>query len=77
MNPNMLCQGKGLVLPNLNIDGTTTHVRFILIPLPNYAMSKESPFALNKALKGICGEQKSVKRTRSGDPLVKIQISHT
>ncbi|GFS48804.1 hypothetical protein TNCV_748531 [Trichonephila clavipes] len=61
MDPILLCQGKGLVLPNLSIDETAQHVRFLLISLPNNAMSVQSPFTIHKALKGIGGEPKSVK----------------
>ncbi|GFV38546.1 uncharacterized protein TNCV_748591, partial [Trichonephila clavipes] len=78
MDPILLCQGKGLVLPNLSIDETAQHVRFLLISLPNNAMSVQSPFTIHKALKGIGGEPKSVKRLRSGDLLVETSSStHT
>ncbi|GFV70107.1 uncharacterized protein TNCV_3714841 [Trichonephila clavipes] len=76
MDPSLLCQGKGLVLPNLAIDETAKRVRFLLISLPNNAMSLKSPFSIHKALKGIGGEPKSVKRLRSGDLLVET-ISST
>ncbi|GFW07835.1 hypothetical protein TNCV_3919681 [Trichonephila clavipes] len=63
--PSLLCQGKGLVLPNqLHIDQIATNVRFLLIPLQNVEMSKKSPFAIHKALIGIGGEPKTVKRLR-------------
>ncbi|GFX14648.1 uncharacterized protein TNCV_4016461 [Trichonephila clavipes] len=76
MDPSLLCQGKGLVLPNLTIDETAKRVRFLLISLPNNAMSLKSPFAIHKALKGMGGEPKFVKRLRSGDLLVET-ISST
>ncbi|GFW50595.1 uncharacterized protein TNCV_2888971 [Trichonephila clavipes] len=76
MDPSLLCQGKGLVLPNLSIDETAKRVRFLLISLPNNAMSVKSLFTIHKALKGIGGEPKSVKRLRSGDLLVET-ISST
>ncbi|GFU46502.1 putative RNA-directed DNA polymerase from transposon BS [Trichonephila clavipes] len=75
MDPILLCQGKGLVLPNLSIDETAQRVRFLLISLPNNAMSVQSPFTIHKALKGIGGEPKSVKRLRSGDLLVETSSS--
>ncbi|GFT52187.1 uncharacterized protein TNCV_2530561 [Trichonephila clavipes] len=75
MDPSLLCQGKGLVLPNLSIDETAQRVRFLLISLPNNALSIKSPFTLHKALKGIGGEPKSVKRLRSGDLLVETSSS--
>ncbi|GFX80409.1 putative RNA-directed DNA polymerase from transposon X-element [Trichonephila clavipes] len=75
MDPSLLCQGKGLVLPNLSIDETAQRVRFLLISLPNNAMSVQSPFKIHKALKGIGGEPKSVKRLRSGDLLVETSSS--
>ncbi|GFT51162.1 uncharacterized protein TNCV_4817591 [Trichonephila clavipes] len=61
MDPSLLCQGKGLVLPNLSIDETAQRVRFLLISLPNNAMSVQSPFAIHKALKGI-GVWRSIAR---------------
>ncbi|GFX46029.1 uncharacterized protein TNCV_1919961 [Trichonephila clavipes] len=67
--------GKGLVLPNLSIDETAQRVRFLLISLPNNAMSVKSPFTIHKALKGIGGEPKSIKRLRSGDLLVETSSS--
>ncbi|GFY00718.1 uncharacterized protein TNCV_2141101 [Trichonephila clavipes] len=75
MDPSLLCQGKGLVLPNLSIDETAQRVRFLLISLPNNAMSVKSPFTIHKALKGIGGEPKSIKRLRSGDLLVETVSS--
>ncbi|GFX47400.1 uncharacterized protein TNCV_4692051 [Trichonephila clavipes] len=75
MDPSLLCQGKGLVLPNLSIDETAQRVRFLLISLPNNALSIKSPFTIHKALKGIGGEPKSVKRLRSSDLLVETSSS--
>ncbi|GFU64486.1 uncharacterized protein TNCV_2526011 [Trichonephila clavipes] len=66
---------SGLVLPNLSIDETAQRVRFLLISLPNNALSIKSPFTIHKALKGIGGEPKSVKRLRSGDLLVETSSS--
>ncbi|GFU77998.1 putative RNA-directed DNA polymerase from transposon BS [Trichonephila clavipes] len=67
----LLCPGKGLVLPKKpNVDKIATNVRFLLIPLQNVEISKKSPFAIHKALIGIGGEPKSVKRLRSGDLLI-------
>ncbi|GFX01535.1 hypothetical protein TNCV_3970381 [Trichonephila clavipes] len=74
MDPMLLCPGKGLVLPNkLNVDQIATNARFLLIPLQNVELSKKSPFAIHKALIGIGGESKSVKRLRSGDLLIETQ----
>ncbi|GFT08418.1 putative RNA-directed DNA polymerase from transposon BS [Trichonephila clavipes] len=71
MDPILLCPGKGLVLPNkLNIDQIATNVKFVLIPLQSVEMSKNSPFTILKALIGIDGEPKSVKRLRSGYLLI-------
>ncbi|GFS80381.1 uncharacterized protein TNCV_3448121 [Trichonephila clavipes] len=64
MDPNMLCPGKGLVLPTLTVDQITSHSRFLLISLPNKEMSIKSPFAIHKAILGIGGEPKSIKRLR-------------
>ncbi|GFY24081.1 hypothetical protein TNCV_1011341 [Trichonephila clavipes] len=72
MDPLLLCPGKGLVLPNHNIDQIATHTRFLLISLPNNDMSKISPFAFHKTLIRIGGDPKSVKRFRSGDLLIEI-----
>ncbi|GFT89045.1 uncharacterized protein TNCV_3084741 [Trichonephila clavipes] len=73
MDPSRLCLGKGLVLPNLNIDDTATCVRFLLLSLPNNDMSKISPFAIHKALIRIGNVPKSVKRLRSGDLLIETK----
>ncbi|GFX75101.1 uncharacterized protein TNCV_3170291 [Trichonephila clavipes] len=70
MDPMLLCPGKGLVLPNLNIEQISSNTRFLLIYLPNNEMSSKSSFAIQKALVGIGGEPKSVKRLRSGDLLI-------
>ncbi|GFW73127.1 uncharacterized protein TNCV_832461 [Trichonephila clavipes] len=70
MDPMLLCPGKGLVLPNLNIDQISTNTRYLLLSLPNNEMSSKSPFAIQKALVGIGGEKKSVKRLRSGNLLI-------
>ncbi|GFT60864.1 uncharacterized protein TNCV_3615931 [Trichonephila clavipes] len=70
MDPRQLCPSKGLVLPNNNIDDIALRTRTLLICLWDSNMSKLSPFAIRKALTGIVGEPKSVKRLRSGDLLV-------
>ncbi|GFY10899.1 hypothetical protein TNCV_1124211 [Trichonephila clavipes] len=62
MDPMLLYPGKGLVLPNLNIDDIARNTRFLILSLPNNDMSKKLPFAIHKALIGIGGELKSVKR---------------
>ncbi|GFW61535.1 uncharacterized protein TNCV_347831 [Trichonephila clavipes] len=58
------------VLPARNIDTVSTHTRFLLLSLPNNEMPNKSPFAVHKALLGIGGELKTVKRLRSGDLLI-------
>ncbi|GFT94203.1 RNA-directed DNA polymerase from mobile element jockey [Trichonephila clavipes] len=70
MDPSLLCQGKGLVLPKLNFDKIAINTRFLLISLNKNALSSTSPFAIHKALIGIGGEPKSVKKLRSGDLLI-------
>ncbi|GFT74249.1 uncharacterized protein TNCV_5034591 [Trichonephila clavipes] len=70
MDPNILCPSKGLVLPTLTVDQIAAHSRFLLISLPNKEMSNKSPFAIHKAILGIGGEPKSIKRLRSGDLLI-------
>ncbi|GFU20632.1 putative RNA-directed DNA polymerase from transposon BS [Trichonephila clavipes] len=60
----------GLVLPTLTVDQIAAHSRFLLIFLPNKEMSNKSPFAIHKAILGIGGEPKSIKRLRSGDLLI-------
>ncbi|GFU71860.1 probable RNA-directed DNA polymerase from transposon X-element [Trichonephila clavipes] len=67
LNPS---PGKGLMLPNLNVDQLSLSTRFLIISLPSNAMSSISPFVIQKALIGIGGEPKSVKRLRSGDLLI-------
>ncbi|GFY11530.1 uncharacterized protein TNCV_3183681 [Trichonephila clavipes] len=70
MDPNMQCPGKGLVLPSLDIDKVSEYARFLLLSLPNNEMLQMSPFAFQKAIQGISGEPKSVKKLRSGDLLI-------
>ncbi|GFY34950.1 adhesion G-protein coupled receptor G4 [Trichonephila clavipes] len=72
MDPMLLCPGKGLVLPSFNIDKVSMTARFLLISLPNNEMSKKSPFAVHKALAGICREPKSIKPLCSGDLLIEM-----
>ncbi|GFW01693.1 RNA-directed DNA polymerase from mobile element jockey [Trichonephila clavipes] len=54
----------------MNIEQISLNTRFLLIALPNKEMVSKSPFAIQKALIGIGGEPKSVKRLRSGDLLI-------
>ncbi|GFV63394.1 hypothetical protein TNCV_138931 [Trichonephila clavipes] len=61
---------KGFVLPTLIVDQILQHTRIFLLVLPNNEMSNKSPFAVHKALIGIGGEPKSVKRLLSGDLLI-------
>ncbi|GFW52226.1 RNA-directed DNA polymerase from mobile element jockey [Trichonephila clavipes] len=70
MDPMLLCPGKGLVLPNHKIDKIATNTRFLLISLNNNEMSTKPHFEIHKALMGIGGEPKSVKKLRSGDLLI-------
>ncbi|GBO20251.1 hypothetical protein AVEN_87401-1 [Araneus ventricosus] len=56
--------------PAFNIDTLAQHVRFLIISTPNNELSKISPFAIEKALKGIGGCPKTVKRLKSGDLLI-------
>ncbi|GFV09110.1 RNA-directed DNA polymerase from mobile element jockey [Trichonephila clavipes] len=72
MDLNMMCPDKGLVLPTLNIDKVSEHARFLIISLPNNEMSQKSPFAIQKAIQGISGDPKSVKKLRSDDLLIEI-----
>ncbi|GFX97837.1 hypothetical protein TNCV_4904881 [Trichonephila clavipes] len=65
MDPMLLCPGKGLGLPNLNIDDIAKHARFLILSLPNKEMSRKYPFIIHKALIGIGGEPKSIKKLRS------------
>ncbi|GFW94075.1 uncharacterized protein TNCV_1713241 [Trichonephila clavipes] len=67
LNPS---PGKGLMLPNLDVDKLSLNTRFLIISLTNNEMSKVSPFAIQKAVIGIGGEPKFVKILRSGDLLV-------
>ncbi|GFX08547.1 hypothetical protein TNCV_4170461 [Trichonephila clavipes] len=70
MDPSRLCPGKGLVLPNLTIDDVANYARFLILSLPSNEMSRKSPFAIQKALKGIGGDPKTVKKLRSADLLI-------
>ncbi|GFU61345.1 uncharacterized protein TNCV_3544731 [Trichonephila clavipes] len=55
---------------HLNIEQISLNTRFLIVSLPNNDMSIKSPFAIQKALIGIGGEPKSVKRLRSGHLLI-------
>ncbi|GFT56150.1 uncharacterized protein TNCV_5011611 [Trichonephila clavipes] len=46
----------------MNIEQNSLNTRFLLIALPNNELVSKSPFAIQKALIGIGGEPKSVKR---------------
>ncbi|GFX46214.1 uncharacterized protein TNCV_2298631 [Trichonephila clavipes] len=70
MDPMLLWPGKGLVLPNFNVDNIARNTRFLILSLPNNDMSKKLPFAIHTALIGIGGEPKSVKCLRYGDLLI-------
>ncbi|GFW95250.1 uncharacterized protein TNCV_314522 [Trichonephila clavipes] len=67
LNP---CPDKEPVLPRSNVNEIAANSRFLILSLTNNDMSKKSPFAIHKALIGIGGEPKSVKRLRSGDLLI-------
>ncbi|GFT69890.1 putative RNA-directed DNA polymerase from transposon X-element [Trichonephila clavipes] len=67
LNP---CPDKEPVLPRPNVNKIASNSRFLILSLTNNDMSKKSPFAIHKALIGIGGEPKSVKRLRSGDLLI-------
>ncbi|GFT03220.1 uncharacterized protein TNCV_3610791 [Trichonephila clavipes] len=75
MDLMQLCSGKGLVLPNLNKDKISSHTRFLILSLPNNGMSHLSPFAIQKAIQGIGGEPKSVKKLRPGDLLIETTFA--
>ncbi|GFV02200.1 uncharacterized protein TNCV_3516551 [Trichonephila clavipes] len=66
----LLCPGKWIVLPKPNIDDIAKHSPFLILSLLNNEMSKKSLFAIQKALKEIGIDPKSVKRLRSGDLLI-------
>ncbi|GFT55178.1 hypothetical protein TNCV_990471 [Trichonephila clavipes] len=69
--------GKSLVLPALNIDKVSEHARFLILSLPNNEMLQKSPFAIHKAIQGISGEPKSIKKLRSGDLLIETSALQT
>ncbi|GFT60517.1 RNA-directed DNA polymerase from mobile element jockey [Trichonephila clavipes] len=62
--------GTSLVLPSLTTDKVSEHAHFLILSLPNNEMLQKSPFAIHKAIQGISGEPKSVKKLRSGDLLI-------
>ncbi|GBM35022.1 hypothetical protein AVEN_240378-1 [Araneus ventricosus] len=55
-----------------DIDKISETARFLIISLRNELLSKTSPFATEKALQGIGGSPKSVKKFKSGDLLIEI-----
>ncbi|GFW51841.1 uncharacterized protein TNCV_1187731 [Trichonephila clavipes] len=67
LNP---CPDKEPVLPRPDVNEIAATSRFLILSLTNTDMSKKSPFAIHKALIGIGGKPKSVKRLRSGDLLI-------
>ncbi|GFY24943.1 uncharacterized protein TNCV_2691341 [Trichonephila clavipes] len=60
-----LCPGKGFILPNINVDSIASNSRFLILSLPNNEMSKKSPFVIQKVLKRMGGDPKSVRKLRS------------
>ncbi|GFU95113.1 hypothetical protein TNCV_4138971 [Trichonephila clavipes] len=70
MDLMLLCPDKGLVLPNLNIDDIAKDAQFLILSLPNNEMSLKSPFIIHKALIGIGGKPKSIKKLRSVDLII-------
>ncbi|GFV98268.1 putative RNA-directed DNA polymerase from transposon BS [Trichonephila clavipes] len=54
----------------MDIEQISFNTRFLLVSLPHNDMSIKSPFAIQKALIGIVGELKSVKRLRFGNLLI-------
>ncbi|GFT51122.1 uncharacterized protein TNCV_4817231 [Trichonephila clavipes] len=64
------CLDKEPVLPRSNVNEIAANTRFLILSFSNNDMSKQSPFAIHKALIGIGGEPNSVKRLRSGDLLI-------
>ncbi|GFX07130.1 putative RNA-directed DNA polymerase from transposon BS [Trichonephila clavipes] len=59
-----------LLLPKFTVDEIAQHTRFLILSLPNNEMCRKSPFVIHKALLGIGGEPKSIKKLRSGDLLI-------
>ncbi|GFX33399.1 uncharacterized protein TNCV_4122331 [Trichonephila clavipes] len=57
-------------LPNLLIDNVAKCSSFLILSLPNCEMARKSPFVIRKAIIGIGGEPKSIKKLRSGDLLI-------
>ncbi|GBN54784.1 hypothetical protein AVEN_227400-1 [Araneus ventricosus] len=64
--------------PSFNIDTLAQHVRVLIISTPNNKLSKISPLAIEKALKGIGGCPKTVKRLISRDLLIEtLSVTQT
>ena len=56
---------------------TDNWLRFLIIePISNGALNSLSPFAVHKALQGLAGELKNVKRIKSGRLLVECNKQH-
>ncbi|GFX60531.1 uncharacterized protein TNCV_1182501 [Trichonephila clavipes] len=53
-----------------NIDQIARHCRFLILSIPNNEMTRKSPFAIQKAVQGIGGDPKSIKKLISGDLLI-------
>ncbi|GBN13177.1 hypothetical protein AVEN_9883-1 [Araneus ventricosus] len=51
-------------------DTISEYARFLILTVPNGELGNMSPFAVEKALKGIGGSPKSVKKLKSGDLLI-------
>ncbi|GBL77580.1 hypothetical protein AVEN_37635-1 [Araneus ventricosus] len=51
-------------------DTVSECARFLILTVPNGELGNMSPFAVEKALKGIGGSPKSVKKLRSGDLMI-------
>ncbi|GBN73103.1 hypothetical protein AVEN_189693-1 [Araneus ventricosus] len=61
------CMGS---LRPTDTDTISEYARFLILTVPNGELGNMSPFAGEKALKGIGGSPKSVKKLKSGDLLI-------
>ncbi|GFW40972.1 RNA-directed DNA polymerase from mobile element jockey [Trichonephila clavipes] len=68
MDPNLQCPGKGLVLPNSDIDAIAARTRYLILSLQNNELNTKSPFAINKALIGIDGQKNYFKKDNTNIP---------
>lgn len=72
-NKRPLDEGDLEVPANKSVTFSPILPTFLIIHSPSQELKNISPFAINKGIKGICGEVNLIKRLRSGDILIETK----